>query len=407
MKNLCGSLIIGMMAALGWAGDRPGKEYYCLDQDSLALLGYSPVSYFEKNRAELGKKEFAVTHEGITYHFTDANQVKLFKANPTRYEPAHGGWCSVMMGGSGNRAMANPEAFKIVDGRLMVFYRGKTQQGALVDGLAIWNSRNEAAVLKKADKAWQKILAGNKKSQIIDVGDSAVPEALRKPKAELGSFKAVVPGDALIDGNRIQPFAATYSSPTSTMKLTVDSSTDIDGSATLNFGVALHYPMAVVMENYVLSKESMALRYAFRPLVMGPDSHYFVGFFEGGKARGSRTYFAPKAPAEIKADLESPVIEPQLSGYVLAGMDLKPGMKGKIPCYAAGTMERYWRTFEVKPKERVTLANGKRFQAWPVVLDGGTNSATTVWLTREAPYVVKRVRLVSGSPVVQELVELN
>jgi len=149
---------------------RQGRRLYCLGKDGLAIRGYSPVSYFDHEKAEKGSSEFAVEHRGITYHFTDAGQVERFNADPDKYEPAHGGWCSLMMSASGHRTEANPESFKIVDGRLLLFWHGK-YRGKTVDGLANWNKRynvpaNETKGLGRADKNWSLITAGKKRSPI-------------------------------------------------------------------------------------------------------------------------------------------------------------------------------------------------------------------------------------------------
>ena len=145
----------------------PGLKLYCLDKEGLAIQGYSPVSYFDNKKAEKGSPEFAVTHQGITYHFTDAEQVEKFKADPKKYEPAHGGWCSLMMAGSGNRTEANPESFKIVGGKLLLFFHGEVR-GNTVDGRANWRKSrgNERTRIRKADNNWSQITAGKKRSQI-------------------------------------------------------------------------------------------------------------------------------------------------------------------------------------------------------------------------------------------------
>ena len=145
---------------------RRGLKLYCLDKEGLALQGYSPVSYFDNKKAEKGSPEFAVTRQGITYHLTDVAQVEKFKANPGKYEPAHGGWCSLMMAGSGNRVEANPESFKIVGGKLLLFFHGDVR-GNTVDGRANWQKRgNERGQLRNANKNWSQIKAGKKRSRI-------------------------------------------------------------------------------------------------------------------------------------------------------------------------------------------------------------------------------------------------
>ena len=90
----------------------------------------------------------------------------MFRADPAKYEPAHGGWCSLMMAGSGQRTKANPESFKIVNGQLLLFWAGE-HKGNYISGLKNWESReDEQAQLKQANQTWAEIRAGKKKSKI-------------------------------------------------------------------------------------------------------------------------------------------------------------------------------------------------------------------------------------------------
>jgi hypothetical protein len=147
---------------------RLGLRYYALDENGLAIDGYSPVSYFERGKAELGSSEYAVTHKGITYQLTDAQQVETFNADPDAYEPAHGGWCSLMFSGSGKRTRANPESFKIVNGQLLLFWAGELK-GNYIDGAKNWETReDEQKTLAKANETWAKIVAGKKRAKIVE-----------------------------------------------------------------------------------------------------------------------------------------------------------------------------------------------------------------------------------------------
>ncbi len=52
------------------------------DTSEIAIGGYSPVSYFEKGQAELGSPDHAVEHDSKVYHFTSAEQAKMFPRHP-------------------------------------------------------------------------------------------------------------------------------------------------------------------------------------------------------------------------------------------------------------------------------------------------------------------------------------
>lgn len=126
------------------------KKQFNLD-DGLAIDGYDPVAYFKINKAVKGKKELAVYHLGVTYYFSSAENKEEFKKNPAKYEPEYGGWCAYAMGAKGEKVSIDPETFKILNGRLYLFYNRY-----FTNTLKSWN-KDEANLKSKADANWQKI----------------------------------------------------------------------------------------------------------------------------------------------------------------------------------------------------------------------------------------------------------
>ncbi len=120
----------------------------------IALDGYSPVSYFTVGRPEKGDARFSVEHNGVTYHFTSAEQVALFKKNPSKYEPQCGGWCAFGMSIE-DKFPVDPTSFKIVEGRLFLFLNNEQVQAA-----DLWAKGDSAALLQKAEAHWKKV-SGN------------------------------------------------------------------------------------------------------------------------------------------------------------------------------------------------------------------------------------------------------
>ncbi len=117
----------------------------------LAIEGYDPVSYFS-NKPKEGSKNRSYTYKGITYRFSSTTNLNLFKKNPAKYEPQYGGWCAYAMGNSNEKVEVDPETYKIVKGKLYLFYNSffnntKTD----------WN-KNEKNLKAKADKNWAKFL---------------------------------------------------------------------------------------------------------------------------------------------------------------------------------------------------------------------------------------------------------
>ena len=128
------------------------KRQYNLDQSGLALSGYDPVTYFAKQKAVEGKKDITLLNEGVTYRFANTQDRDLFKANPAKYEPQYGGWCAFAMGDNGKKVLVDPETFKLVNGKLYLFYNkffNNTKKS--------WD-KDESNLKTKADANWNKFL---------------------------------------------------------------------------------------------------------------------------------------------------------------------------------------------------------------------------------------------------------
>ena len=124
-------------------------------EKGVAIQGYDPVAYFLQNKAVKGSKELAVFHQGVVYYFLSVGNKEEFKKNPAKYEPQYGGWCAYAMGAKGEKVSIDPETFKIVGGRLYLFYN-KLFNNTLTD----WN-KDEPNLKSKADLNWQKLFGNH------------------------------------------------------------------------------------------------------------------------------------------------------------------------------------------------------------------------------------------------------
>jgi YHS domain-containing protein len=116
------------------------------------IKGYDPVAYFMQKKAIKGSKEFTGIYKGVNYHFISSSNLETFRSNPAKYEPQYGGWCAYAMGKEGSKVEVDPETFKIIDGKLFLFYNRFFN-----NTLKSWN-QNEADLHARADANWQKIL---------------------------------------------------------------------------------------------------------------------------------------------------------------------------------------------------------------------------------------------------------
>ncbi len=126
------------------------RKHYNLKK-GVSLEGYDPVSYFSGRPLE-GKTELQYTYKGVTYQFATPGNLTKFKSSPDSFEPAFGGWCAYAMGETGEKVKIDPETFKVLDGKVYVFYNF-WGNNTLTD----WN-KNEAALKAKGDKNWMKFV---------------------------------------------------------------------------------------------------------------------------------------------------------------------------------------------------------------------------------------------------------
>jgi YHS domain-containing protein len=152
VKAFMAALVFGMMAMTVVAQDAATlrKKQYNLDDD-VAIMGYDPVAYFILNKAVKGKKELSYVYQGVTYRFSNGATLDAFKKHPEKYEPEYGGWCAYAMGAKGEKVSIDPETFKVINGKLYLFYHTYFN-----NTLKTWN-KDEAALKSKADVNWKKI----------------------------------------------------------------------------------------------------------------------------------------------------------------------------------------------------------------------------------------------------------
>lgn len=143
---ICLGLISITTAAQSQAAKR--TQQFNVSKSGLAITGYDPVAYFSSGKAVEGKKDISHTHEGITYRFSTVQNKQSFIADPARYEPQYGGWCAYAMGASGEKVEVDPETFKIINGKLYLFYNSFFN-----NTLKTWN-KNESSLKAKADSNW-------------------------------------------------------------------------------------------------------------------------------------------------------------------------------------------------------------------------------------------------------------
>ena len=125
-------------------------KHYNVEKSGQAIKGYDPISYF-LGTPKKGSTAYVYTYNGLTYKFNSDKNKQLFIVSPEKFEPAYGGWCAYAMGASGEKIEIDPETFKIVNGKLYLFYNAFFN-----NTLPKWNA-DEKNLNKKADYNWKTV----------------------------------------------------------------------------------------------------------------------------------------------------------------------------------------------------------------------------------------------------------
>ena len=114
----------------------------------VAIRGYDVVAYFQESKAVEGAAEFAYDYAGAKWYFSKAEYRDRFAGEPQKYAPQYGGYCAWAVG-HGYTANGDPQAWKIVGGKLYLNYNETVQKR--------WE-QDEADYIKQGDENWPRFL---------------------------------------------------------------------------------------------------------------------------------------------------------------------------------------------------------------------------------------------------------
>ena len=98
----------------------------------VVLKGHDPVAYFTEGKPVKGDPKLSYDWDDGRYYFASAKHRDMFAADPERYAPQFGGYCT----GSMARGVTNegdPDGWVISDGKLYVFGAAKFKEVAEKD----------------------------------------------------------------------------------------------------------------------------------------------------------------------------------------------------------------------------------------------------------------------------------
>lgn len=116
-----------------------------------AIRGYDPVAYFSQGKPLKGDSNFSHKWRGATWRFASAANRDKFAASPEKYAPQYGGYCAWAVS-QGYTASTDPQAWKIVDGKLYLNYSKSVQKQWIEGGIP--------RLIAAGDANWPKLEAG-------------------------------------------------------------------------------------------------------------------------------------------------------------------------------------------------------------------------------------------------------
>lgn len=134
--------------ALALISTASAKTLVNVDRSGVAIKGYDPVAYFTDKKAVKGNAQLQSNVGGVIYYFASAENKAAFDADAAKYQPQFGGFCAWAVS-RGYTAPIDPNAFQIVNGRLLLQYSLKVRTDFSLD---------TEGNLKKADANWPSIL---------------------------------------------------------------------------------------------------------------------------------------------------------------------------------------------------------------------------------------------------------
>ncbi|HET7218103.1 MAG TPA: YHS domain-containing (seleno)protein [Vicinamibacterales bacterium] len=127
LKAVAVVLLAGSVATGVAALNAEGGQSVNRNKEGLAIDGYDPVAYFVDGAAVPGRTDLTVVVNGTTYRFSTAANRDRFQQDPSQFLPQYGGFCAYAVS-RGYTANIDPQAWKVVDGKLYLNYSKRVQR---------------------------------------------------------------------------------------------------------------------------------------------------------------------------------------------------------------------------------------------------------------------------------------
>jgi YHS domain-containing protein len=142
---IIGTGIAAAVWVVGLGSKTEGFKPVNTTAENAAVKGFDTVAYFTAQKAIEGNPKYEFVWNGAKWFFASAENLDLFKANPEKFAPQFGGYCSYAVS-KGYTADGDPQAWKVVDGKLYLNYNQKVKE--------MWEAEQQQRI-KDGERNWQ------------------------------------------------------------------------------------------------------------------------------------------------------------------------------------------------------------------------------------------------------------
>ena len=136
--------VLALVPTTSFAVKNTGGEYNTL-YAGLGAKGYDVVSYFTDKMPVQGSDRFTFAYGGVIWHFASAEHRDQFRADPSKYTPQYGGFCSWGVA-QGKLFDVDPvNGWTVSDGKLYLNFNSDINNTF---------ARDTAGFVGKAEKNW-------------------------------------------------------------------------------------------------------------------------------------------------------------------------------------------------------------------------------------------------------------
>jgi hypothetical protein len=145
VSGLRSFMALAALVVIALSPARAGPIKVNADSGHIAIGGYDTVAYFTMGTPTKGDPRFEAHWQDARWQFATSEHRDMFVRDPDRYAPRYGGFCAVGLS-RGYLSTVDPEAWRVVDGKLFLTFTKKGQDIFAED---------IAGTIEKAENSWQ------------------------------------------------------------------------------------------------------------------------------------------------------------------------------------------------------------------------------------------------------------